>query len=111
MSSPLQATLAGLFCKIQLLQKSDKRHLQGAFINVVTGALQGALLIPFTFRLLQPFEVFSLDRTTLLLHSYPSTLKTGSRSRKTFTLLDRSNNTATQLYSKSTQWFLRYLCM
>ena len=32
MSSPLQATLADLFCKIQLLQKSDKRHLQGAFI-------------------------------------------------------------------------------
>ena len=79
--------------------------------NVVTGALQGVLLIPFTFPLLQPFEVFSLDRTTLLLHSYPSTLKTGSRSRKTFPLLDSSNNTSTQLYSKSTQWFLRYLCM
>ena len=49
--------------------------------NVVTGALQGALLIPFTFHLLQPFEVFSLDRTILLLHSHPLTLKTGSRSR------------------------------
>ena len=46
MSSPLQATLADLFCKTQLLQKSDKKHLQGHSFNVVTGALQGAFLIP-----------------------------------------------------------------
>ena len=37
---------------------------EGHSFNVVIGILQGALLIPFAFCLLQPFEVFSLDGNT-----------------------------------------------
>ena len=44
---------------------------EGRSFNVVIGVLQGALLIPFTFRLLQPFEVFSLDGNTLFKSRNP----------------------------------------
>ena len=44
---------------------------EGCSFNVVIGVLQGALLIPFTFRLLQPFEVFSLDGNTLFKSRNP----------------------------------------
>ena len=30
---------------------------EGRSFNVAIGILQGALLVPFTFRLLQPFEI------------------------------------------------------
>ena len=39
--------------------------------NVLIGVIQGALLIPFKFRLLQPFEVFSLDGNTLFKSRNP----------------------------------------
>ena len=44
---------------------------EGCSFNVVIGVLQGALLIPFTFRLLQPFEVFSFDGNTLFKSQNP----------------------------------------
>ena len=42
----------------------ETHFYEGRSFNVVTEVLQGALLISFTFRLLQPFEVFSLDENT-----------------------------------------------
>ena len=49
-------------------QKKKKKkfhcYYEGRSFNVVNGDLQGALLL-FTFRLLQPFKVFSLDGNTL----------------------------------------------
>ena len=44
---------------------------EGRSFNVVIWVLQGALLIPFTFRFLQPFEVFSLDGNTLFKSRNP----------------------------------------
>ena len=46
-------------------EKQNILNYEGRSFNVVIGVLQGVLLIPFTFRLLQPFEVFSLDWNTL----------------------------------------------
>ena len=44
---------------------------EGRSFNVVVGVLQGALLITFIFRLLQPFEVFSFDGNTLFMSRNP----------------------------------------
>ena len=44
---------------------------EGGLFNIVIGVLQGTLLIPFTFRLLQPFEVFSLDGNTFFKSQNP----------------------------------------
>ena len=49
-------------------------NIQGRSFNVVIGVLQGALLIPFTFPLLQPFKLFSLDGNTLFKSRNPSIL-------------------------------------
>ena len=44
---------------------------KGCSFTVVIGVLQGALLIPFTFCLLQPFKVFSLDGNTFFKSQNP----------------------------------------
>ena len=44
---------------------------EGRSFNVVIGVLQGTLLFPFIFRLLQPFEVFSVDKNTLFKSQNP----------------------------------------
>ena len=54
-----------------LFQAINKPIYEGRSFNVVIRFLQGALLIPFIFRLLQPFEVVSLDGNTLLKSRNP----------------------------------------
>ena len=55
-----------MFCILYFLRTTPtKTKYERRSFNVVIGVLQGALLIPFTFRLLPPFEVFSLDGNTL----------------------------------------------
>ena len=50
---------------MQQVFKCVLQTYEGRSFNVVIGVLQGALLIPFTLRLLQPLEVFSLKSQNL----------------------------------------------
>ena len=53
------------------VEKYDFTVYEGRSFNVVIRVLQGALLIPFTIRLLNHFEVFSLDGITLFKSRNP----------------------------------------
>ena len=56
---------------LNLVARFGKPNYEGRLFNCVIVVLQGALLIPFTFRLLQPFEVFSFEGNTLFKSRNP----------------------------------------